>query len=144
MKELILSLFLFISTETSYNTDLPIPKILFLPEADLVKMYLGEDNDSSNYNPDDLWAFYNIENKTIYLRDTWDQYNAWNKSILLHELVHYVQDMNNVKFTCTQEMEKESWPLQQKYLRQYHGVIWDYDQLWFLVISTCPAHLQTY
>tara|TARA_B100001094_G_scaffold95086_1_gene91003 strand:+ start:2556 stop:2987 length:432 start_codon:yes stop_codon:yes gene_type:complete len=142
MKELILSLFLFISAETSYNTDLPIPNIVFLPEADLVKMYVGDEN--KEHNPDDLWAFYSLENKSIYLRDTWDQYNAWNKSILLHELIHYVQDMNGAKFSCIQEMEKESWPLQQKYLRQYHGVNWDYDQLWFLMISTCPAHLQNY
>ena len=136
MKELILSLFLFIAAETNYNTDLPYPEIVFLPKSELVEMYVGDSQ--KDYTPTDLWAFYNLESKKIFLRDTWDLHNPWNKSILLHELIHYVQDMNGVKFPCTQAMEKESWPLQQKYLRQYHGIEWDYDALWFLMISTCP------
>ena len=142
MKELILSLFLFIAAETNYNTDLPNPEIEFLPETELVEMYMGDSEHS--HRPTDLWGFYNLKNKKIYLRDTWDLHNPWNKSILLHELIHYVQDMNNQEFLCIQEMEKESWPLQQKYLRQYHGIEWDFDPLWFLMISNCPSYLQSY
>ena len=137
MKELILALFLFISTETGYNTDnLEVPQIYFLPQTELEAKYTKENSPVGS----DLFAFYDLENDIIYLRDTWNIHNPWSKSVLLHELIHYVQDKNNVAFKCTAEMEKQAWPLQKKYLRQYHGVTWDYDQLWYLLISACPPN----
>ena len=67
MKELILSLFLFIAAETNYNTDLPNPEIVFLPETELVEMYMGDSEHS--HRPTDLWGFYNLKNKKIYLQN---------------------------------------------------------------------------
>ena len=49
-----------------------------------------------------------------------------------------MQDQNEVRFNCVQEMEVKTWPLQQKYLQQVHDVGWDYDRLWHLMISHCP------
>ena len=51
--------------------------------------------------------------------------------------MHYVQDMNNVKFNCIAEMEKEAWPLQKIYLKETHNFDWEYDALWHLFISSC-------
>ena len=135
MKELILALFLFISTETNYNTNnLEVPEIRFLPQNELDAQYTKESSPPGN----ELFAFYDLKRDIIYLRDTWDIHNPWSKSVLLHELIHYVQDKNNIAFECTAEMEQQAWPLQKKYLRQYHGVTWNYDELWHLLISTCP------
>ena len=134
MKELIVSLLLFIAAETDYKTNFPHPEILFLPQDQLESKYnADEGTDASN----DLYGFYDIKNDVIYLRDSWNIHDPFDKSVLLHELIHYIQDKNNAKFNCIQEMEAESWPLQEKYLLQYHGVVWDYDKLWFFFISTC-------
>ena len=48
--------------------------------------------------------------------------------------------MNNVKFVCVAEMEKEVWPLQQKYLKEVHEFDWDYDKLWYKTISSCEEY----
>jgi len=37
-------------------------------------------------------------------------------------------------------MEKDAWPLQKKYLKEVHNYIWDYDILWYMVISDCGQH----
>jgi hypothetical protein len=134
MKELIISLLLFIGAETNYNTDLPHPTILFLPQDQLESKYNA---DAGTDNTNDLWGFYDLKKNEINLRDTWNIHDPFDKSVLLHELIHYVQDLNEVKFDCVQQMEAEAWPLQKKYLLQYHGVDWEYDTLWFFFVSTC-------
>ena len=45
--------------------------------------------------------------------------------------------MNNIKFECVAEMEKEVWPLQKKYLKEVHNFDWDYDELWYKTVSSC-------
>ena len=45
--------------------------------------------------------------------------------------------MNNVRFECVAEMEKEAWPLQQKYLKEVHEFDWQYDKLWYMTVSSC-------
>jgi hypothetical protein len=74
---------------------------------------------------------------TIVLPDTWDRRRPWDLSVLLHEVIHYVQDQNRIEYKCTAEMEKQSWPLQAKYLQEVHGINWEYDKLWYLMVSNC-------
>ena len=74
-----------------------------------------QDND---HEPDSLHGLYNKEEDTIILRDDWNKDDPWDMSVLLHELVHYLQDVNEMKFTCTAEMEKDSWPIQQNFLKK--------------------------
>jgi hypothetical protein len=89
--------------------------------------------------PDTLHGLYDKQSDTIILLDTWDRRKPWDLGVLLHEMVHYLQDQNNMDFNCTAEMEKESWPIQQRYLKERHDYDWDYDGLWFMVISTCSS-----
>ena len=42
-----------------------------------------------------------------------------------------------MKFACTKEMERDVWPIQKNYLMKVHNFDWDYDELWYMVISTC-------
>jgi hypothetical protein len=46
----------------------------------------------------------------------------------------------NTQFECTAEMEKDAWPLQKKYLKEVHSYIWNYDELWYMVISDCGQY----
>jgi hypothetical protein len=80
---------------------------------------------------------YDKDNDLIILPDTWDGREPWDLGVLLHEMIHYYQDMNEMEFPCTQEMEKDSWPIQQFYLKSVHDYDWDYDQLWYIMISNC-------
>lgn len=136
MKSLIAAMLIWIGSNTNYNVDLVHPKVILLPQDQLENLYTkGEGLQNST-----LHGFYNTDNNTIYLPDSFNQYNAWHKGVLLHELIHFVQDMNQVVFACRAEMEKESWPLQKKYLLQVHGVDWQYDKLWHHLQSSCLPH----
>ena len=128
MKELITVLLLYIASNTSYSIDYPLPQV---KEMDIIM---------SEIIFPDYEGFYDYNKNIIYLRKELDLKDPWAQAILLHELVHYIQDMNNIYFECTAEMEKEAWLLQQKYLKEQYGIIWNYDKLWYIVISNCGQY----
>ena len=133
MKEILVGLLLWIGSNSHYNINVPVPTVIFMNEQEMNRVYykgrepIGE-----------LHGFYNLEKDVIILKNTWDRRNPWDLSILLHEVIHYVQDINEIQFQCNMEMEKLSWPLQQKYLIEVHGIQWDYDGLWQMMVSNCP------
>jgi len=135
MKSLLVFMLLWIGDNTNYNTDLIHPKVIFVSEQVLGEMYGGRTTSATS-----LKAFYNTKTDVIYLKDEWDIHSPWDKGVLFHELLHYVQDQNNIKVDCVQQYEKEAYPLQKKYLLQVHGLVWNYDQLWYKVVSTCPTN----
>ena len=133
MKELLVALMLWIGANTNYNVDLSLPEIIRMDKAPLEYQYFkGEIPKDS-----DVHGFYNLKDKKIYIRGEYPLDHPWAQGLLLHELLHYVQDMNNTNFGCVAEMEKEAWPLQQKYLKEVHEFIWDYDKMWYMTISSC-------
>ena len=137
MKAIIAAMLLWIGANTGYNVDLPQPTIIQLDQDALEYAYTRGRGMSKSV---ELHGFYDSPTDTIYLPKTFDIHNAWHKGILLHELVHYVQDMNKVKTQCNAELEKDAWPLQQKYLLEMHGVEWNYDVMWFKMISNCQTN----
>jgi hypothetical protein len=135
MKEIIMALLIWIGANTDYNTDIPDPVVLFLTQDKMEKVYYGGETHSGTT----LHGFYDTKLNLIVMPDTWDRNDPWNISILLHELIHYVQDMNEIEYRCMAEMEKDAWPLQKKYLKEEHNFDWEYDKLWHLLISACPG-----
>ena len=133
MKAIITAMLLWIGANTGYNVDLPHPTVTFLPQKQLEMLY----SHGRGMNGAELHAFYDTVDDVIYLPDTFNMYDVWQKGVLLHELLHYVQDQNKAKFQCSAKMEAEAWPLQKKYLLEMHGVKWEYDGLWFKIISEC-------
>jgi hypothetical protein len=133
MKEILTALMIWLGANTQFDTNHDIPVVVFLPQETMEQMFYGD----NKYEPDSLHGMYHRDTDTIYLPDTWDRRGPWDLSVLLHEMVHYVQDQNNIVFTCTQEMEKDSWLIQQKYLLEVHKVKWNYDKLWHLMVSSC-------
>ncbi|MGA1718103.1 MAG: DUF6647 family protein, partial [Aquiluna sp.] len=126
MKEIITALMIWLGANSDFNVNMDIPTVMFLPQDKMEQQYYkGRKHADVN-----LHAFYDTENDIIVLPDTWDRRKPWDLSVLLHEIIHYVQDQNEVRFNCVQEMEVKTWPLQQKYLQQVHDVDWDYDRLW--------------
>lgn len=133
MKEIITALMIWLGANTHFDTNHDIPAVIFLPQDELNSMYFSEQHDDTST----LHGFYNRDMDTIFLPDTWDRRSAWDMGVLLHEMIHYLQDMNEEKFMCNQQMERDAWPIQQDYLKKEHNYDWDYDQLWFFMISTC-------
>ena len=128
MKELIISLMLWIGTNTDYGVDFPVPRVErmgIIMEEIIFPDYEG---------------FYDYKKNIIYIRRELDLKDPWTQGVLLHEVIHYLQDMNNAQFECTAEMEKDAWPLQKKYLKEVHNYIWNFDILWYMVISDCGQY----
>ena len=135
MKEIIMALMIWIGANTNYNVDVPAPMFWFLTQDQLEQAYYGEEN----YEGTILYGFYDITLNLIILPDTWDRTDPWDQSVLLHEMIHYLQDVNQIEYPCIEEMEKDTWPLQKQYLKEEHNFDWDYDKLWHLLISSCPG-----
>ena len=135
MKEIIMALMIWIGANTNYNVDVPAPMFWFLTQDQLEQAYYGEEN----YEGTVLYGFYDITLNLIILPDTWDRTDPWDQSVLLHEIIHYLQDVNQIEYPCIEQMEKDTWPLQKQYLKEEHNFDWDYDKLWHLLISSCPG-----
>ena len=133
MKEILTALMIWLGANTQFNTNYDIPRVIFLPQQQLEDMFYGD----AEHLPDSLHGLYDRDVDTIYLSDDWDRRSAWDMGVLVHEMVHYLQDMNGIEFNCMAEMEKTAWPIQHKYLKQKHNYDWDYDKLWFTMISNC-------
>jgi hypothetical protein len=133
MKEIITAIMIWVGANTHFDTNHPIPTVIFLPQEQLNSMYF-KDNE---HDPESLHGMYNKENDIIYLRDDWDRRDPWDLGVLTHEIVHYLQDINNMQFQCSREMERDSWPIQKEYLKSVHNFNWEYDKLWYIMISTC-------
>ena len=135
MKTLIAFLLLWIGSETNYNVNIPAPNVVKVSEQELITMYYGNQTADSTVH-----ALYDTETDTIYLKDTFNMYDVFDKGILMHELMHYIHDVNGAvgtKFRCLAESEAEIYPLQKKYLLEVHGVKWEYDPMYLKVISSC-------
>ena len=134
MKEILTALMIWLGANTPFDTNHDIPNVLFLTQSQMETLY---DPEGQKEFPNQLHGLYDQESDTIILPETWDRRDPWDMAVLLHEMVHYLQDMNNLEFNCTAEMEKDAWPIQQKYLKDQHDYVWEYDGLWYMVISTC-------
>jgi len=135
MKTLIAFIFLWVGSETNYNVNLPEPNIVKVSEQKLISMYYGNQTAESKVH-----ALYDPDTDTIYLKDSFNEYDVFDKGILMHELMHYIHDMNGAvgkKFKCMAQSEAEIYPLQKKYLLEVHGVKWEYDPMYLKVISSC-------
>ncbi len=128
MKELIISLMIWVGANTDYKINFPIPQV---ERMDIIM----EEIIFPNYE-----GFYDYKKNIDYIRRGLDIKDSWTQGVLLHEVIHYLQDMNNAQFECTAEMEKDAWPLQKKYLKEVHNYIWNYDILWYMVISDCGQY----
>ena len=136
MKSVIAFMLLWIGANTNYNVDLPHPTVVMMTQTELEHRY-GKDHGPGGGTGK---GFYSRKSDTIYINNDFDIHDPWKKSVLFHELMHYVQDQNGFEANCVQEWEKEVYPLQKKYMLEVHGLNWDYDPMWYKLISTCPTN----
>ena len=134
MKEILIALMIWIGANTDYKTDVPLPVVEFKTQVEMESLYYGE-----RKREGDLYGFYNLKKNVIILPDTWDSARPFDLGLLVHEMIHYLQDVNEIQFQCVAEMEADAWPLQKQYLENVHEFHWEYNGLWHLMISQCST-----
>ena len=101
MKEILTALMIWLGANTPFQAYHELPKVVFLPIETMEQMFYGD----NEYEPDQLHGMYNKDVDTIYLPDDCDRRSACDMGVLVHEMVHYLQDMNGMQFACSNEME---------------------------------------
>ena len=106
------NLMAWVTNETGWTVR-EAPSIRFVSYADIVKIY--SEGKGTDYHVESL---YSETDHTIYLPNSWRSDDLRDRSILLHELVHHLQYLNNVKVICSSESEWQALELQVTWLRQ--------------------------
>lgn len=144
MKELILSLLLWIGANSDFPTvvggDLPTvvqntPTEVFCA---LDEAYSGRKLDCSEY--EGVIGMYQDDHNTIFLRGGVE--TVFEKSVLLHELIHALQykatNASELAW-CTAQLERDAYVGQVKWLRE-QGVDAQIDPLWLAQITSCSPY----
>jgi hypothetical protein len=134
----------------SLNFDLPAvydpPKVEFVNiEQIAAKQYPGlvkPNSAISGAKKDDfsVVAFYDMPQRTIYLPDGWTGKTPAESSVLVHEMVHHLQSLAGLKYSCAQERERLAYEAQEKWLGQMGRSIhseFEIDPFTLLVITRC-------
>jgi hypothetical protein len=121
-------LLISIAAWLSENFDLPktevVPQVILAPQLRLAALRhrdLEADRqllDSSRDQISSIVALYDNSSRTIYLREEWRGTPA-ELSVLVHEMVHHVQAVSNLKFECPQAREKVAYAAQGAWLAMF-------------------------
>ena len=136
----------------SLNFDLPAvydpPKVEFVNiEQIAAKRYAGLLKPDSaiggvqhRTNDFTVVAFYDMQQRTIYLPEGWTGKTAAESSMLVHEMVHHLQTLAGLKYACPQERERLAYEAQEKWLGLMGRSIqseFDIDPFTLLVATRC-------
>lgn len=91
------------------------PIVRLVSNAQLKTLYFGR-----GFEPEgiQMHSLYSREDHIVYLIDTWKSDNPFDRSLLVHELVHHLQMLNNVRTACPEEYEEQAYHLQIEWLRE--------------------------
>jgi hypothetical protein len=85
-------------------------------------------------------ALYDNTSKTIFLPDDWTGTSPVDQSVLVHEMVHHIQNLAELKFECPMAREKLAYLAQDKWLGQFGTSLereFDVDMFTVLISSAC-------
>ena len=108
MDALVAALIAWIVAKTGLTAPDP-PRIVQIPIERMVEMT------GSTARPQ---ALYVRRDRTIYRRNDWTPDTLLNKAALLHELVHHLQETNNVQTPCERAEEADAYHLELDWLRE--------------------------
>jgi len=108
MDVLVAALMAWIVSKTGLTTP-ESPRIIQVPIEQMIEIAGGTGRPQ---------AIYKRKERTIYLRSDWTPDTLLNKAVLVHELVHYLQEMNNVAAPCERAHEAESYHLELAWLSE--------------------------
>lgn len=149
---LLLSIFVWLGINTDYDVLVPIPQIVFEEQVDLHSKWLAGyteelkaagntiSKDDPAYNSK-IEAFYDTRTQTIHLTNDFDTSNIRHQEYLVHEVVHYLQDISGKEFQCPAKKEEEAYAIGTKWQKEHGGTEWK-DRMFVLFNSMCDTDLQ--
>ena len=72
-------------------------------------------NESSSDTPR-IDGLYDDKRRTIYLREDWQGHTFVEVSVLVHEMVHHLQNLADMKYACVHQRERLAYEAQGKWL----------------------------
>jgi hypothetical protein len=88
----------------------------------------------------DIVALYDDAKRTIYLPEGWTGVTPAEQSLLVHEMVHHLQNLGNLKYACSEAREKPAFAAQEQWLRIFNASLaseFDLDPFTLLVRTSC-------
>jgi len=125
------------------------PAIEYVPQTELaslrLKSLLGQGSLASGSDgivTRDVVALYNHDTKTIFLSDAWTGADPKELSVLVHEMVHHLQNVGNLKYECSAARERLAYQAQDAWLKLYgRDLEHDFDvDLFTVVISSACVY----
>jgi hypothetical protein len=109
------------NSDFEYNGE-ELPLIAKVPSEEIQVIAYGEDTieraKNGEFTLDIIVALYNHHIDTIVVNEEFDIEKFEYHHILVHELVHYLQDINGVVDECVQNMEPLAYELQDKWQKE--------------------------
>jgi Domain of unknown function (DUF6647) len=116
MEALLTAIVLWLSINFPLPANLNHPGIKFVSAAQMTAVRTGA---SASEISSDIVSLYNNESKTIYLMDGWKGNTPAELSILVHEMVHHLQNVGQLKFACPEEREELAYKAQDSWLHLF-------------------------
>jgi Domain of unknown function (DUF6647) len=88
----------------------------------------------------DVVAVYDDTKRTIYLPEGWTGVTPAEQSVLVHEMVHHLQNLGNLKYACPEVREKLAFAAQEQWLELFDRTLaseFDLDPFTLLVRTSC-------
>ena len=116
MEALLTAIVLWLSINFPLPANLNHPGIKFVSAAEMIAQRTGV---SASEISSDIVALYSNESKTIFLLNGWEGKTPAELSILVHEMVHHLQNVGQLKFACSEEREELAYKAQDDWLHLF-------------------------
>lgn len=144
-----------IVTWLSFNLELPAnyghPVVEFASQQEIERLHrtgvslekfssYTVNNPTASGGRSDIVAVYSEESRTITLEDTWTGVSPAELSVLVHEMVHHLQAVSELKYECAGARERLAYEAQEKSLGHFGRSIeaeFGIDQFTLKVLTTC-------
>ena len=147
MDALLVAIVVWLSSNFNLPATSDLPRVQFTSASKMSSLlYTGiaEQEQAeivSSQSQSDVMSLYSNQSKTIYLLDGWSGRTPAELSILVHEMVHHLQAVGQLKFACPQEREELAYKAQEQWLGLFggHNLMRDFqlDPFTILVKSKC-------
>lgn len=148
MKALLTIIMLWLSTNFGLPVSYDHPHVEFVPPTKITGLRYGAlagqqlqaDVIPTSSTKREVVAVYDRQTRTIFLPEGWTGSTPAELSILVHEMVHHLQNVGNLKFECPQEREQLAYQAQGQWLALFgRDLLRDFelDSFTILVSTTC-------
>jgi hypothetical protein len=140
MEALLIVIALWLSSNFGLPATFDPPQVKFVSTKELTSRFRQNVSQQQagmvlNQPASDIVSLYHNELKTIYLLEGWRGKTPAESSILVHEMVHHLQNLGQLKFACPQEREELAYKAQDRWLGLFgHDLVQDFQMDGFTVL----------